>query len=1183
MIEQRKYERRPLYHAAWLTGANLRQAPCKIRDYCPGGIFLACAGPGGDGDRLPLVDGDSVRIGFKVRLRGQGEKTLELAATVVRVFPHGLGLSFDQPDPAVLGVLEKLAEHTARRLDREAEGAADDAPAVMSGVDAGALLTRLRGFAIPYLRRLFEAFYKQVDECLFQQAAQATSNLQQTALFADIKLFQDSREQLLQAGLEAIDAGLAGRPGETADGDAAPASRAEQLAIVGKEEFETFLSISGLVSKMEPRHEAVLFEVEKRLQALLGRELDAASNPLGIAAILNAIAQSLDRVDISNDSKRALYALLEEVVAPDFGDFYQGLNTLLKDAGLLPELDYEEHLRQQRRRVSKAATDGPARESTDSPARDATAGAAAAPPSGPVPPSPGPELSPEGETLVEQTRQLGQVLRSLQHFLEQAPAQSQQEPGSSPAPSLDAVTAAPDPAGTYTPEEIAQALNLLHKEGQSAWSGELDVDDSKTRLLSVLQGKAGQPQARRLGETEENALTVVSDIYAGFEEDPLVPRNTLKPIASLLPVMQKMAVLDRDFLTDKSHPARRLLNHMAQLETGEGEAADEQELQRQALVEEVGRRVVSEYDNNPRILAEALADIDAAIDAQHASYRHNIDRLVAEQEQQQAYLLQKRAEGGLPPRPAAHKMPMELEVWLERARQLRIGDMLAFKRADKGQQRQALAWVGEDYNPFVFVDTRGKKAASMTLQELALQLRRGTAVVVPAEELPAVERALQESLYRVQKRIERQALYDSRTGLANRRKLAMELHRVLARVQARGTEAVLALADFNCIHVVDRQWGRDAGDALLTKMKELLAVHFPDGAGLFCLGGDRFALLLEDASLMDARDAANGLIEAVGDFRFKWRHQKFSLRVHLGMAPIDAGDGNDETVLAAAEQACAEARQDGGRRVGISEPHAGDPRADASSLDWRAWLSSSLDNEQVALFAEPVRAQTGDEPLERHIELLLPGMAVDDGVRLLPAGFHGDAAQAAEMLKIDRLILRGALDWLARQVSLDQAPETVFIRLSGHSMAAPEMIEYVMEVLTETRVPPSLICFQVTEQAAVEALEDVGIFMRTLREFGCRFCLCEFGRGESAQVTLKELPLDTIAIDGLFIRGVARNPGDFAMVKSLREIAALMGLNTLAEAVDSEEVMEKLREIGLDYIQGEVIAEPRPLAEHGVD
>jgi EAL domain-containing protein (putative c-di-GMP-specific phosphodiesterase class I) len=221
----------------------------------------------------------------------------------------------------------------------------------------------------------------------------------------------------------------------------------------------------------------------------------------------------------------------------------------------------------------------------------------------------------------------------------------------------------------------------------------------------------------------------------------------------------------------------------------------------------------------------------------------------------------------------------------------------------------------------------------------------------------------------------------------------------------------------------------------------------------------------------------------------------------------------------------------------------------------------------------PIGADSSDKP---HFELLL-GVKDESGALAVPRAFIQVAERNNEMHEVDMWVIRYALEWMAKHQPMVDAAGGYSINLSGLTLGDERLLRYVLERLTESQVSPSKIIFEVTESAAIHTLSVAVHFINSLKEYGCRFALDNFGTGDASFVYLKTLPIDFVKIDGSIVRDIVDSPKDLALVKSINEIGHFLGKKTVAEFVENDDILVRLRQMGVDYAQGYGIEAPHVL------
>lgn len=423
-----------------------------------------------------------------------------------------------------------------------------------------------------------------------------------------------------------------------------------------------------------------------------------------------------------------------------------------------------------------------------------------------------------------------------------------------------------------------------------------------------------------------------------------------------------------------------------------------------------------------------------------------------------------------------------------------------------------------------------------------------------------------------------QASHDALTGLVNRREFEKRLRRVLETVHANDSSHALCYLDLDQFKVINDNCGHVAGDELLRQLASLLQERIRKRDTLARLGGDEFGILMEHCSIQQATCVANTLRELIQDFRFSWGRKNYNVGASFGLVPITKASKDLAEVLSAADSACYTAKDQGRNRIYIYQ------HDDAELIRWRGqirWVSPinrALEEGRLQLHFQPIVPITHRIDEREHYELLI--RMEDETGRSVPPGTFLPAAERYNLAtKLDRWVIGSALQWLHCHPQHLQRLSLCFINLSGKSLGDHGLLKFVRRQFDETNVPSHKICFEVTETAAIANLSRATYFIRELKQRGCRFALDDFGSGLSSFAYLKNLPVDFLKIDGLFVKDIVDDLIDLAMVRSINDIGHVMGKQTIAEFVENEDILAVLRRIGVDYAQGYGIARPRALAD----
>ncbi len=432
--------------------------------------------------------------------------------------------------------------------------------------------------------------------------------------------------------------------------------------------------------------------------------------------------------------------------------------------------------------------------------------------------------------------------------------------------------------------------------------------------------------------------------------------------------------------------------------------------------------------------------------------------------------------------------------------------------------------------------------------------------------------------YKLTEKLSYHASHDELTGVSNRKMLEARLARVLESAHSEGSCHALAVLDVDQFKIINDTCGHDAGDELLRQVARLLRDVIRKRDTLARIGSDEFALLLEDCALDDAIESADAARRSIEAAPFVWNGVQYPISASAGVVALDAGCDTVMSALAMADTACYAAKDSGRNRLHVYQ--AGDVRVEArhGEMRWVTRIGEALRNDRFELSLQEIVPIAGDGDGD-HYELLIR-MRDDDGGLILPNEFLPAAEHYNLAAELDRWVIGHALRWLSEHPALLSRLHLCSINLSGQSFGDDEVLNFILDQIERHEVAPSKLCFEVTETAAISDIVQATRFICTLRERGCLFALDDFGSGFSSFSYLKSLPVDFVKIDGSFVRDIANDSIDLAMVKSINDIGHVVGKKTIAEFVEDENVLALLKVVGVDYAQGYEIGRPTPLARY---
>jgi diguanylate cyclase (GGDEF)-like protein/PAS domain S-box-containing protein len=419
-----------------------------------------------------------------------------------------------------------------------------------------------------------------------------------------------------------------------------------------------------------------------------------------------------------------------------------------------------------------------------------------------------------------------------------------------------------------------------------------------------------------------------------------------------------------------------------------------------------------------------------------------------------------------------------------------------------------------------------------------------------------------------------QASHDALTGLINRQEFENRIVAAISDSQKNPTHThALLYIDLDQFKVVNDTFGHTAGDELLRQVMAVIQANIRTSDTLARLGGDEFGILLERCEEDRALDIAEAIRAAIEKYRFPWQDTFTNVRCSIGMYMVTSDSPDAASVMSSADVACYSAKDMGRNQIHLYKDSDASVRHE--EMKWVSRITSAVEENRLELYYQPIIGIGKDNKDARgHYELLLR-MRDENGDIVNPNQFIPAAERYNLMPTLDRWVIHEALTQLADKTpDAEQAHFTLAINLSGTSLSEDRFLEYVIGELKRHKLPDGAICFEITETAAISNLSRVIHFMQTLKKLGCKFSLDDFGSGLSSFTYLKNLPVDFLKIDGQFIRNVVEDNVDESMVKAINQVGNAMGIATIAERVETREVLDKLSALGVEFAQGYYIARP---------
>lgn len=461
-------------------------------------------------------------------------------------------------------------------------------------------------------------------------------------------------------------------------------------------------------------------------------------------------------------------------------------------------------------------------------------------------------------------------------------------------------------------------------------------------------------------------------------------------------------------------------------------------------------------------------------------------------------------------------------------------------------------WTQEAIAPMI--DSDGKITHYVTIQEDVTQTRQ------------------------LAEKLSYQASHDSLTNLINRHEFDLRLDRVTSTAQGGDSEHALCYIDLDQFKIINDTCSHAAGDELLRQISAKLSQVIRRRDTLARLGGDEFAILMEHCPLEQAEATTKKIHQMIEQFQFHWEDKSFRIGASMGLVVINTRNGSANIHLKQADMACYIAKATGRNRTHIYREDDSALVQYHGEMNWVERINRALEENLFCLYTQsivPLSPNSGE-----YCEILIR-MKDKDGSLIAPNAFLPAAERYQLSPRVDCWVIKNVFDYFIKNLERLNTLSLCFINLSGLSLNDDKLLNFIESQFKNSALPAHKICFEITETAAIANLTLATEFITRLKTFGCQFCLDDFGSGLSSFAYLKNLPVDFLKIDGFFVKDIQHDLVDFAMVKAINDIGHIMGKKTIAEFVENEYVLQMLRELDVDYVQGFFTGEPKSIDDWG--
>lgn len=425
----------------------------------------------------------------------------------------------------------------------------------------------------------------------------------------------------------------------------------------------------------------------------------------------------------------------------------------------------------------------------------------------------------------------------------------------------------------------------------------------------------------------------------------------------------------------------------------------------------------------------------------------------------------------------------------------------------------------------------------------------------------------------MEKRLSYQASHDALTGLINRREFEVRLKQIIRNSQTENIIHSICFLDLDKFKIINDTSGHAAGDEFLKQVSKTIQSLLRQTDVLARLGGDEFAIILDSCSIHQAKIICGQIIKKIKDTRFNWEKNSFETGASIGIVPITKLTISAAEIMSTVDAACYEAKDKGRNRIQVFEPNDAQFIQHQTETSWIQKIKNALNDNNFELYFQEVHNVNPKHSTLKSIEMLV--RLNDEGNIISPDSFIPTAERYNLMSTIDEWVINNAFEFIKEYHKKHHSDIRVAINLSGQSLSENSVINLITNQLKKNKnIKNEHICFEITETAAIANLSKAIEFITQIKQLGCKFSLDDFGSGLSSFSYLNNIPVDNLKIDGIFIRDIHIDSINRIFVESIHNISEIMGIKTTAEYVESEEVLNCVKSIGIDYAQGHHISKP---------
>lgn len=1236
---RRQHPRSETDHTAILSYRGNILTDCRIRNYSKGGLYLekntgdfnALVSLANSKPGVPSIKQAKIRIPRE----NSNEPAFTVAVRLCYLSDTGVGIAFLQENAEIFNYFQnykfETTKHneTVKNLSRGATRSPQQIELVLQPIIKACQR---------YLKRYMPAFFIECENRLPDEADMSLLNSMKTDIFHAQTALRDKKNAIISSQLTNLNTKFTQikEQSSSLEANKPQASISQEMDIINKDEFEEWVIIVGLGRSVEAEIPALLLMLEMGLTSLVKRAINSDTNPISPAYLLWSLSSSLVNLDIELPVRRIIYGIFKETVMNHIEELYTEVGNIFERHGVDTNVvsirsrvenrpqqpaDDIKPARSKNRSVmstlsSLISSVWPGREKENGPIQDRRAANNNEIISSlnslnrvgdrPIADLIDQSLAKKGgrygavkmnresrETIstteqllnvMQQDNYLGRGLQNLLHGLEipiireviENPRllDDANHPARRLLESIDKL--APYSSSDNIEEPLQQIIEQLNNA--PADQSHNNLVEATHKIESLLSRKR-ELFDRNLSLVLESSMQVdLLDRSRDIINRLLMQRLENRSVSIIVDRLLRLGWpgLLIQSKTSKSTPSKKTKNYLGVLDSllelydqnSEPTPIEADKLKSLTTLLEQG---FSDYPVHLAKAQELISEIEYSLTEGDTKLRDFIqNRIIIDQS-----YIQERINEQAPAAEDENSKSAPNTEWGNLIHSIEQGDWVVQQREHSQVRLINLAWKSITRTRFVFVDGNGNKVLDTDGATLAGHFESGKISLLESRELPMVERAVERVLKNSFSRIALESQIDELTGLLNRKAFTVKLDDLLNLSISDGSHHALILLDIDQFALINDICGYKGGDQLLKSVTSILKTYQRENAIIARTGEDEFAILLERTTVNRGYQIAETQRQALEAFKFSWEQQSIPLSVSVGIVSVDNTGISSQSLLKAASSACDLAKQSGRNCCRIFQMSDEEIEQNSQLIKSVPVIEEALEKNRISLHGQlitPLFLNEGDD----HYEVLLR-LLDENNQQKDPTEFIRAAEKYDRMRSVDRWIIDTFFSWAKKYNKQISEKDGFSLNLSGQSLTDASFKDYIIQHLKEGALPPSKIGFEITETAAIKNIQQINAFIDEIKQFGCKFYLDDFGSGYASYSYLKDLSVDCVKIDGIFVKDMLKEKSSHAMVRSITEIAHYMNKKVIAEYVETEALIIELRQIGVDFAQGYGVGRPQPL------